>query len=223
MRAGDRRMRVEQHLDQAGRLLFGEILCRQPLHRGDERRRVPRHRQRVAIGAALVRARERVRHRHQRQRDRARGEHAAAAAPRRRPCPRRPSARRKRAEHEIGHEAAERDQHGLDDDRRPDIAIDVMRELVRQDHFDLVIRVLGQQRVGQEDAPRAPDAGQRGVRLLGAIAEPPFEDAGDARPGPVGQGHEPIAERVPRQRRDRRRRAEAARPAPAAPAARESP
>ena len=34
--------------------------------------------------------------------------------------------------------------------------MDVMRELVREDHFDLVFGIVGEQRVGQQDAPRLP-------------------------------------------------------------------
>ena len=63
----------------------------------------------------------------------------------------------------------------------------VVRELVRQDHLDFVVRVLRQQRIRQQDPPRAAEAGERGIRLPGAVAQSPLEDTEHARPGAIGQ------------------------------------
>ena len=42
-----------------------------------------------------------------------------------------------------------------------------MPDLVGQDDLDLLIRMRGQQRIGDEDAARSSDPGERGVRLSG--------------------------------------------------------
>ena len=62
--------------------------------------------------------------------------------------------------------------------------------------------MLGEQRVGEQDPPRASKAGECRVGLLCPIAETPLEDAGDMRPGFIGQREQAIAKHGPRQRRD---------------------
>ena len=41
----------------------------------------------------------------------------------------------------------------------------VVRELVGEHHLDLVVRILVEHRVGDQDPPRPPDAGERRIRL----------------------------------------------------------
>jgi hypothetical protein len=84
--------------------------------------------------------------------------------------------------------AAADDRPRLERQRRPDVVVHVMRDLVRQDHLDLVVRVVLQQRVGDEDAPRAAGADQRRVRPRRLLAEAPLSSAGpksaSTRPAP---------------------------------------
>ena len=65
----------------------------------------------------------------------------------------------------------------LDRQRRPDVVMDVVRDLVREDHLDLVVGVVLEQRVGHQDAARPSDADQRRVRPRRLLAEPPLERA----------------------------------------------
>ena len=52
----DRRVRVEQPPYELRWILFGKVLLRQPLHRGDEGIDVARRLQRIAIGGAFLRS-----------------------------------------------------------------------------------------------------------------------------------------------------------------------
>ena len=80
IRAVVERVCVEEDLDEPRWLLLRQILGGEPLHRADERRCVPRHLERVAIGAPLVRARQRIGHRHERERHRAGREQSSGSA-----------------------------------------------------------------------------------------------------------------------------------------------
>ena len=163
----DRRMAVEQPLHDLRGMLFGEVLRAEPAHRRDERGRV----------AASARARSGRRSARRRATWRARPA-ASAATRRRRPAAaaaaRPTSAGLRKPERRRDPAAAARDaaieagenQRALEDDPFPDVAVHVMRELVRQHHLDLLVRVLGQHRVRHENPPRPADAGQRRVRLL---------------------------------------------------------
>ena len=64
----DRRMAVEQPLDDLRRMLLGQVLRAEPAHRRDERAGIPRQVEREAIGAPLVGARHGVRDRHHHER-----------------------------------------------------------------------------------------------------------------------------------------------------------
>ena len=79
------------------------------------------------------------------------------------------------------------DQHALERDALPDVAVHVVRDLVRQHDLDLVVRVLGEHRVRDEDPPRAAEPGERGVGLLRLLAEAPLVGAEHARAGALGQ------------------------------------
>ncbi len=154
-------------------MLLRQILRRQAFHRRDECGRIARERQREAIGAALIRARHRVRDRDHDERHSAGREHeqrqagdVSHAAQREH---RREAGQRARCEVE-----AREDQRALEDNPLPDIAVHVMRELVREDDFDFLVGVLGQHRVGDEDAPRGAEPRERRVRLAGFLAQSPF-------------------------------------------------
>ena len=71
----------------------------------------------------------------------------------------------------------------------------VVRELVRHDDFDFVVRMFGQQRIRQQNPASAPDAGQRGVRLPGAVADVPLEHTEHLCAGSFRQRHEALRER----------------------------
>jgi hypothetical protein len=74
---------------------------------------------------------------------------------------------------------------------RPDIVVYVVRQLVGQDHFDLVVRIVSEQRIGQEDPSRSSESGQCGVRLSCAIAEAPLERSEHRRTGTIGERRQP--------------------------------
>ena len=78
----------------------------------------------------------------------------------------------------------------------PDVAVHVVRELVREDNLDFVVRVFGQQRIRDDDAPCLPDAGQRRIRFFGLVAQPPLEDAHHPRARAIGQRDETLHERL---------------------------
>ena len=77
-----------------------------------------------------------------------------------------------------------RDDRRLQRERGPDVVMDVVRHLVRQDDLDLIIGVIGQQCVRQQDPPGAPDAGEGRIGLARAIAQPQLEYAEHLRAGP---------------------------------------
>ena len=74
----------------------------------------------------------------------------------------------------------------------PDVVMNVMRQLVRQDYLDLVVRVLGQQRVGQQNPARPADSRKRSICLSRSVAELPLEYTEDASARPLRQCNEPI-------------------------------
>ena len=45
------------------------------------------------------------------------------------------------------------DQSAFEQNPFPNVAVDVVRQFVRQDDFDLILRVFGEHRVRHEDAP----------------------------------------------------------------------
>ena len=77
-----------------------------------------------------------------------------------------------------------------------------MRELVRQDDLDFVVRVVGEHRVGHEDPPRRAEPRERGVRLLGLVAQAPLVRAEHARARPLGERQQPRAQRIAIERLD---------------------
>ena len=81
-------------------------------------------------------------------------------------APRNPAAPRARAARCDGEKEAGDDQHALEGDAFPDVAVDVVRDLVREHHLDLVVGKLREHRVGDEDPARAAEAGERGVAFL---------------------------------------------------------
>lgn len=72
-------------------------------------------------------------------------------------------------------EAAER-QRKLKCDELPEVAVDLVAELVCQHDFDFVSIELVQQSVAQDDALGVPYAGEESVRLLGLLAHVHPED-----------------------------------------------
>ena len=153
--------------------------------------------ERKAIGAPLVGARHGVRDRHHHAATRPRRPAAAAAAPRDRPRSRKPEAGRSSPPSSRGRQIeAGENQRALEDNPLPDVAVHVMRQLVRQHDLDFVVRILGQHRVGHQDPPRAADAGERRVRLLRLLAESPFVRAEDARARALGEREQPRAQRL---------------------------
>src|SRR4030095_2438145 len=54
-------------------------------------------------------------------------------------------------------------EHPLDEQAAPDVAVDVMAELVGQHGLDLLRSEAAQERIEDDDPPRAPDADRRGV------------------------------------------------------------
>ena len=121
-------MAVEQPLHDPRRMLFGEVLRAEAPHRGDERGGVARQIEREAIGAPLEGARHRVRDRHHHERHAAAassssGRPATSATPAQAEPTRRGRSRPARRQVE-----ARENQHALENDPLPDVAVHVMRE-----------------------------------------------------------------------------------------------
>ncbi len=64
---------------------------------------------------------------------------------------------------------------------------DVVADFVGEDDLDLVGREAIQDRVAQQHASSAPQAGQHGVGFDGFLAQTQSVDALDRQPGPFGQ------------------------------------
>ena len=175
-------------------MLLGQVARPEPLHGRDERRHVARHLESIAIGAPLVCPGQRVGQRAQRDRRRS----ARKREKRQRGnvrLARNAETANARGQYEVGKKEAERHQRRFDRNAGPHIAMHVMRELVREDDLDLIIGVIGQQRVGQEDAAGASEPGERRVRLARAVAQPPLEDAQHLCPGSLRERHQTVAKR----------------------------
>ena len=152
-----RRVAVEQPLHELRRMLFGEVLRAEPAHRRDERARdCASGRARSDRRSARRRATSRARPAPSRA-TRRRPPAAAAAGRRRRPTPRRPSGPASALQHARREIEAGQNQHALERDPLPDVAVHVVRDLVREHDFDFLVRVLGQHRVRHEDPPRAAE------------------------------------------------------------------
>jgi hypothetical protein len=91
--------------------------------------------------------------------------------------------RSKQGQSAIRGEEADDDNHRFKRDCPPDVVVDVVAELVRQDDLDLVIGVLVQHGVGHEYPPRVTQSRQRRIGLPCPGAEYPRIDADDARAG----------------------------------------
>ncbi len=187
-------MTVVEPAREPRRIVFGEVLRAQPLHRGHERSRISRQVQREAIRAPLVGARHRVRD----------GQHHERHGARREQEQRQPRDVSRAEQADGAGEHAERarrkveapeDQRALEHDALPDVAVHVVRQLVREHDLDLFVGVLGQHRVRHQNPACAAEPGERRVRLLRLVAEPPFVRAEHARAGPIGQREEPQAQR----------------------------
>ena len=61
----------------------------------------------------------------------------------------------------------------------------MVAELVRQYHFDLVVRIVRQERIREEDPSAVPSADERGVCAPRLVAESPFVDAKYGHAGPA--------------------------------------
>ena len=86
-------------------------------------------------------------------------------------------------------------QRAFERDAFPDVAMHVVREFVGEDHFDFLVRIRGEHRVGHQNPARRADPGQRGVGLLGLVAEAPLVRAEHARAGTLGKGEQSRAQR----------------------------
>jgi len=68
--------------------------------------------------------------------------------------------------------------------------VHVVRQLVRQHHFDLVVGVCGQHGVRHQNAPGAAEAGERGVGLGRLLGEAPLVGAENPRAGALRKREE---------------------------------
>ncbi len=176
-------------------MILREVLRAEPAHRGNERRRVAREIEGEAIGAPLERTRHGVRDRqHQerhgagRQQQQRQAGHIVDAA--------QADRLRQRPQHDRREIEPRQQQHALEDDALPDVAVNMVRELVREHDLDLVVRVLGQHRVGHENPTGGTETRERRVRFLRLAAEAPLVRAEHARAGAVCHGQQPAAERL---------------------------
>ena len=120
-------------------------------------RRTPGQGQRETVGAALVVARPGVAEGREQERDQAgrqdqrrQGGRIGGAGD---------AGRRAEARHDgVRAEQRRRDDRRLERERRPDVVMNVVRHLVREDDLDLVVRVVFEERVRDEDAAGMADA-----------------------------------------------------------------
>ena len=130
--------------------------------------------------------------------------------------PRSSSGSASRRERALGDEEADRTTPPLQRHAAPQIVVDVMRQLVREHDFNLVVGVIGEQGVREQDAAGAAHARQGGVGFLGVRAQRPFVDAADPRAGADRQLHQPVDQRRSLERLERVEDRHAAAPAPVA-------
>ncbi len=127
-------------------MLVGQVLRPQATHRRHERLRIPRQVERKPVGTALVRTRQPVDHRHRHQAPRAHRQQQ-----RRQPGhisdPANAEVPGDRQQGDVPGQQRARGQHRIDAQHPPQVAVHVMRKLVGQDHLDLVIGILREQRV----------------------------------------------------------------------------
>ena len=135
----------------------------------------------IAIGTPLMGARQRIGHRREQERHDAAGQARSAASPRHLPCLRgraAPQTSKARSPRHNTQASASAASSASADQMSP---IHMVRELVREDGLNFIVGVRREQRVGYQDATRATDADQRGVRLGRAIADPPLIGAQHGR------------------------------------------
>ena len=137
------------------RMLFGQVLRSQTLHRRDECGRLTGEGQGISIGAPLVPARERIDDWCRQQRQRLHRPAGATAVRRCRAWPSTPAAAPRRQRRRTPRRTRPRAGPTRRQSPSQDVVVHVMCDFVRQNDLDLVVRVLGQQRVGQDDAPRS--------------------------------------------------------------------
>ena len=106
-------------------------------------------------------------------------------------------------QHAGGQVEARQRQRALEQKALPDVAVDVVSDLVRKDDFDFLLRVLLQHGVGDEDPACGAETGQRRVRLARLLAEPPLVRAEDPGPAALGEPEETLPERFAAERPDR--------------------
>ena len=157
---------------------------------------IARQVEREAIGAALVsRATSRARPAPSTS-DTAPAASSRSGRPATSATPRSPSGAAERAQQPRREIEPGQDQRALEDNPLPDVAVHVMRELVRQDDLDLLVGVFGEHRVRHEDPPRRAEAGQRRIGFLGLVGEAPLVRAEHARTRAFGERQQPRAQRV---------------------------
>ena len=104
--------------------------------------------------------------------------------------------------HVVGNVTCEREQCGFERQRRPDVSVDLVRDLVREHRLDFIVGMRGEQRVRDQDATRATDTDKCGVRLRRTISEAPLIGAQYWRPRALCQREQSFAQFVTRERSD---------------------
>ena len=79
-------------------------------------------------------------------------------------------------------------------DQLPDIAVDLMPQLVREDDLDLLGGELVQQGIGEDDSFRIPDTGKHRIGLLRLLAHVHLQHVRDRHPLRGGEGLDPLGQ-----------------------------
>ncbi len=92
---------------------------------------------------------------------------------------------------------ADHQQRGLCRHGREDVVVSMVRQLVRQHDLDLVVGIVGDERVREEDAACSPHAYERGIGTTRLFAERPLIDAECRQAGACRQRAQPLLQRRP--------------------------
>ena len=88
------------------------------------------------------------------------------------------------------------DRHGL-----PDVSVHMVSQLMGQHDFNLIVRVVGQERVRHKNSSGAEESNERRVGMSGLLGEAPLVDAEHGGTSAVHQGLQTNPERSPFDRR----------------------
>ena len=163
---GDGGMRMKKPLHPARRRLLGQILIGQFGHRRNEWLDAGDGSEAIAVGLALIKPRVGIQRGHQQEREHRRNQHQQRQVRKIRHRLKHVPALDGIIQHFARQVESEKGNYGLHENALQNMAMDVMPEFVRQHGLNLVVGVVVEQSVGEDDATRRSQPGQRCIRLL---------------------------------------------------------